>query len=106
MKMEECHNDPKFRVAFVEEHIRGLNSIMDNNNNAIYHNESSISILEEIKQTIELQESEIDVVNEHLNALRTVNKDLSKQKDRLKIMVDIYEKFLSFKSNKKLKLIK
>lgn len=106
MKMEECHNDPKFRVAFVEEHIRGLNSIIDNNSNAIYHNESSISILEEIKQVIELQEFEVDVVNEHLNALRTVNKDLLKQKDRLKIMIDIYEKFLLFKNNKKLKLIK
>ncbi|MCK9440319.1 MAG: hypothetical protein M0Q13_02745 [Methanothrix sp.] len=101
MKMEECQNDPKFRMAFVENDINNFNDIIQNITNFIYHNKSMISILEEIKKNIKLQDLEVNIIEKQLNELRKTNETSLEQKNELKILVGIYEKFLSFKNNKK-----
>ncbi|MFA7144751.1 MAG: hypothetical protein WC088_05780 [Candidatus Izemoplasmatales bacterium] len=100
MKMEECYNDPQFRIEFIKEYVKALRSIIDNNNNAIYYNKSSISILEEIKNSVVLTEEENIVINENLSSLENDSKDLNKQKDKLKTMSSICEKFLTYKKIK------
>jgi len=99
MKMEDCDNDPKFRVALVEGQIESLNDLINNNTNAIRYNQSSIVILKEIEQNIELDEESLTILNENLNEINTFNKDLDIQRNRFKIMIDIYEKYLKFKNN-------
>lgn len=95
--MEECYNDPQFRVEFIKEYVKALGSVMDSNNNAIYYNKSSISILEEIKNSIALDEEEAAIISENLSSLENDNKNLNKQKDKLKTMSLICEKFLDYK---------
>lgn len=100
MEMEECYNDPQFRIEFIKEYVKALNSVISSNNNAIYYNKSSISILEEIKKVVILNEEETNIINENLISLENDNKNLNKQKDKLKTMSSICEKFLAYKKIK------
>lgn len=99
MKLEDCIDDPKFRQAFVEHEISALQRVIQGNDNMVYHNDGKISILNQIKEDLELTDKETDVINEHLTALHSVNGDLKKQSTRLQTMIDIYEKFRDKFSN-------
>jgi hypothetical protein len=105
MKMEECINDPKFRQAFVEEQNKILKNIIFSDNNIIYHNDALISILEEIKSILQLEDKELEILEEQLNELKNMNLELYKQKNRIDTMVSTYNKYLcNKKENNTLKL--
>jgi hypothetical protein len=97
MKIEECIDDPQFRVAFVEHEVSGLQEVINGNKNILYHNEGKLSILEQIKKNILLDNEELNVINEHLDAVKFVSSDIKKQNNRLNIMINIYNKFLNKK---------
>lgn len=105
MKFEECNKDPKFRQAFIENNIRLLKNIISGTNNAIRHNDDYASILEEMIDTLELNEKELEVLKKELCDLKENTLDLYKQINNFDIMINIYNKYIDKKKeNNTLKL--
>lgn len=93
MELQDCIKDPKFRREFVSHEIDNIKKTVDGNSNMLYHNDAKISILQEILDKVELTKEEEGIVEEHMGALQGLKSDVNIQSDRLKIMVDIYDKF-------------
>jgi len=106
MRIEDCINDPEFRVAFVEKEIEALKEIIEGNKNVYYYNEAKISIYKQMVDTLKFEDKDFNIMDEHLKTLVTVNEDISKQKDRFLNMISMYEKFLVCIKNSKKEVLK
>ena|SRR4030042_1515173 len=105
MKTEDCIKDPKFRKEFIIHEMENLGKVIDGNNNMLYHNDAKLSILQEIRDKLELTEEEDGVVEEHMGALEGLRGDVGIQSERLQMMIKIYDKFKKEILEHNLKLI-